>query len=413
MKIESYRARTIIRTSHPSMFSHSEAYLNPYQGCYHDCVYCDGKAESYHMHEDYGTRIRVKKNAPELLKTFFLQKGFLKRHKPSNLTKFIPNAKIKDPPRVLMTVGGGVCDVYQPAEKEVRMTRKLLEMMYKYAIPINILTKNVLVLRDLDILKKINEQSHVSVNFTITHIDDDIQAIFEPNASSSSERFKAIKTLREEKIHSGIYFYPPLPFIGDTDENYSKMFKKAKDVGAEFVYCWGLTLKPGRSKNEYLKAIKKHFPELLPKYKLLYSNNNKYGIPDHKQIKKVGYIWPEMKAYSYNYEAGIPYTSTRYIPEGRIKNNLLLSAVLIKITYIKSCILQDKRSKELKALYKFSRFLETYNHDLAELENSELEMLTVGQDFLQKIIKNFIKDLKSQILEEIELKAYNKMKQKE
>jgi len=76
MIIEEYDAKSLVRTTKTSLFSWAEVYLNPYQGCEHDCVYCDGKAEGYYMHNDFGQRIRVKKNAPELLENYLKKQDY-------------------------------------------------------------------------------------------------------------------------------------------------------------------------------------------------------------------------------------------------------------------------------------------------------------------------------------------------
>ena len=317
MIIEPYKAKSLLRVSRPGLFSWSEVYLNPYQGCYHDCKYCDGKSEGYYMHEDFAERIKVKVNAPQLLEKFLKKKGFipLGREKTSTLIDFIPSLKEKafltQPGKFILFIGGGVCDVYQPAEKEIRITRKLLHIAYDYQFPVSILTKNELVLRDIDLLKKINENSYACCSFTITLADEIVQKIFEPRASTTAERFAALRKLRKEGIHSGVYFYPVLPFIGDTDENMQAIYDQAQKVNAEFVYCWGLTLKPGRNKQEFLETINTHFPALLSKYKRLYSNNNRYGHPDATQFEG---IHPEVKGYKLGYEHKLPYAARRYIP---------------------------------------------------------------------------------------------------
>ena len=77
MIIEENEAKSLVRIGRPSMFSWAEVHLNPYQGCYHDCKYCDGKSEGYHMHEDFSSRIKVKKNAPKLLEQFLKKRGFI------------------------------------------------------------------------------------------------------------------------------------------------------------------------------------------------------------------------------------------------------------------------------------------------------------------------------------------------
>ncbi len=410
MIIEEYNAKTVIRTSTPGLFSWSEVYLNPYQGCSHDCKYCDGKSEGYYMHEDFGERIRVKVNAPHLLEQYLRKKGFIpfRREKTSTLVDFIPSlkegAQLTQPGKFILFIGGGVCDVYQPAEAQVEMTRKLLQIAYDYQFPVSILTKNRLVLRDLDLLKKINEDTHARCSFTITLADEKIQSIFEPKASTTQERFEAIKTLRKEGIHSGVYFYPVLPFIGDTDENMHAIYEKAKRVRAEFVYCWGLTLKPGRNKQEFLLTVKKYLPSLLSKYQKLYGNNNKYGNVDQNQFKKMGLVWPEIKGYKLGYEYRLPYTAERYVPEGRIAMNLRVSAVLIKIAYIKRYLLHNSQS-DVCPLYQASRFLESHQKGISEITPEERETLPIAEEVYPYILE-IIKEKKSRYLEKLEEKAY-------
>ncbi|MFX0016475.1 MAG: radical SAM protein [Promethearchaeota archaeon] len=408
MIIEEYNAKSLMRKSSPSLFSWSEHYLNPYQGCYHDCQYCDGKSEVYHMHEDFGDRIRVKKNAPHLLERFLKKQGLYSTYHSSTLDSHLQlrGSKKYPKPKFILFIGGGVCDVYQPAEKQVKMTRTLLHLAQMYNVPIQILTKSTLVLRDLDILKKINESNFVAVNFSITLMDEQAQQIFEPRASPTSERLYAIKKLREEGIHSGIYFYPPLPFIGDTDENMKAIFQKAKEVDAEFVYVWSLTLKPGRNKVSFFRTIQKHYPHLLSKYRQLYGNNNKYGTLDHFQLKKLNLIYPEIKAFKYNHELNLPYASKRYIPLGRVENNLRLAEILLRAAYIKSCIIREQSSSETYQLNKAVSFLEQHPQDVFKLDKSKFRALNIPQAAHPYIIDIFLNE-KSTLLEELERNAYN------
>ncbi len=404
--IEYYNAKSLIRTSNPSLFSWSEIYLNPYQGCSHDCKYCDGKSEGYYMHEDFAERIKVKANAPPLLEQYLRKRGFipLRREKTSTLLDFAPGLKgqVTQPAKFILFIGGGVCDVYQPAENKTKMTRKLLRIAYDYKFPVCILTKNTLVLRDVDLLKKINNDSYACCSFTIT-LTDDTQKIFEPNASTTKERFEAVKTLRNNGIHAGIYFYPVLPFIGDTDENMQYIYDTAQKVKAEFVYCWGLTLKPGRSKKEFLYTIKEHFPSLLPKYERLYGNNSKYGHVDRTQFKKMGLVYPEIKGFKLGYRLQLPYTAERFIPEGRIATNLKIAAVLTKMAYIKGCILQ---SLPTRPLYEAAHFLEKYHKDVAALTGAEMKKLPIAKE-VHPYINEFVTNTKSKYLEELEKTAYN------
>ena len=411
MIIEEYESKSLIRTTRTSLFSWSELYLNPYQGCYHDCKYCDGKSEGYYMHEDFGNRIKVKKNAPQLLEQYLKKSGFfpINRKKTSTLIDHFPDLKESAntnlPGKSVIFIGGGVCDVYQPVEKEIKMTRKLLQIAYDYKFPVFFLTKNNLILRDLDLLKKINEDSFVCASFTITLADEEEQKIFEPRASSTQERFEAIEILRKDGIHSGVYFYPVLPFIGDTEENMRSIYKNAKDVGAEFIYCWGLTLKPGRNKNEFMNTLREHFPQLHGKYSKLYGNEDKYGNLDREQFKKLGLIWPEIQGYKLGYEHGLDYTAERYVPEGRIKSNLLLSSLLHRIAYLKSFFIKSSKY-EVRQLNLAAKFLSTFSKDIAKIEEEERGKLELDKTIIP-YIDEFLKKGKSSSLDELETKAYD------
>ncbi|TET80320.1 MAG: radical SAM protein [Candidatus Heimdallarchaeota archaeon] len=421
MIIEEYDAKSLVRTARTSLFSWAEVYLNPYQGCEHDCVYCDGKAESYYMHDDFGQRIRVKKNAPELLELYFKKQGFfpVNREKTSTLIDYFPNlresADSSKKKKFVLFIGGGVCDVYQPAEKEVKMTRKLLQIAYDYKIPVFFLTKNTLILRDLDLLKKINEESYACASFTITLTDEKKQKIFEPNASTSQERFEAVEKLRDEGIHSGIYFYPTLPFIGDTEENMNSIYKTGKGVGAEFIYCWGLTLKPGRNKNQFMKALQDHFSEYYQKYKELYGNEDKYGNLDSKKFEELGLIWPEIRGYKLGYELKIDYTSKRYVPEGRIETNLIIAEVLHRLAYLKSFFIKSSKY-ETRQLNLTAKYLNSFSKDISEMSDEVRRKLDIDK-VVVPYIEEYLQEKRSKTLKSIEEEAYTSvsryLKQKE
>ncbi|MCG3222762.1 MAG: radical SAM protein [Candidatus Heimdallarchaeota archaeon] len=410
MIIEKIKTKTLVRKSGVSLFSWGEVTLNPYQGCYHNCSYCDGYSEGYYMHDDFSERIKVKTNAPYLFEQFLKKEGFIpiNREKTSTLMDYIPSLKEKKdynhPPKYIIFLGGGVCDVYQPAEKEIKLTRKLLQVAYDYSMPVFILTKNAYVLRDLDILKKINEDTYACVNFTITLADEDAQKAFEPRASTSQERFEAIKKLREEGIHSGVFFYPTLPFIGDKEENIKSIYQQAKNVGAEFIYCWGLTLKPGRNKRHFFNSLEKYNPDLLPKYERLYGNNDKYGNWDYEQFKELGLIMPEVLGYRTGYKLGINYTAERYVPEGRIETNLKLSELFIKIAYLKRSILHNTQS-EVKRFSEAVKFFETFQKDISKLSDEEIRKFPISRHVLPYAVE-YIEEKKSHYLDSLEKKSY-------
>jgi DNA repair photolyase len=303
MDIEYYKAKSLVREDKAG----KDVRLNPYQGCEHDCVYCDGKSEGYHMHADFGTKIRVKENAPELLEQYLRKKGFLPINRKRTGTLLdLGIEPAAQPEKFTIGISGGVCDVYQPAEAKVGMSRKMLQIVYDYGFPVSLLTKNKLVLKDLDMLRKINKDSDATVCMTIVFSRENecLREIFEPGASTISERFETLKTLHENGISTGIWMLPILPWLCDAEENLESLVQDAADAGVGFILPGGLTLKPGRSKDEFMACLEMHFPELVEKYARLYGNNHKYGPPDEVQAARMGIQeWiPKLKTYCKKYE---------------------------------------------------------------------------------------------------------------
>jgi DNA repair photolyase len=287
MDIEYYKAKSLVREGKDG----KDVRLNPYQGCEHDCVYCDGKSEGYHMHADFGTKIRVKENAPELLEQYLRKKGFLPLNRKRTGTLMDLGIELpKQPDKFVIGISGGVCDVYQPAEAEIGMSRKMLQIVYDYDFSVSILTKNKLVLKDLDLLKKINEKAGATICMTVvfSRENERLREIFEPRASTIAERFETLKILHDNGISTGIWMLPILPWLCDNEENLESMVKDAVDAGVGFILPGGLTLKPGRSKDEFMACLERQFPELVPKYAKLYGNNHKYGPPDDGQAARMG-----------------------------------------------------------------------------------------------------------------------------
>ena len=402
MIVEETQAKTLIRKYKIEDWWWSEASLNPYQGCYHNCVYCDGKAESYYMHEDFGTHIKVKINAPSLLEKFLHKEGFIaiNRKKTPNLIEYLPNYnhKISQPAKFICAVGGGVTDVYQPVEPQRKLTRSLLNIFLDYNIPVQLLTKNVNVLRDIDLLLQINKSSYANVGFSITIVDKKTQKIFEPRASSTEARFEALQQIRDAGIHGGVMFMPILPLIGDTIDNMREMYFWAKEVGAEYVLPAGLTLKPGRSKEEFMRVIKSYFPENLEAYSQLYGNNDKYGTLDTKKFKELELTSPYLLGLELSKKTGIPSRMPRYIPEGRIKPNLKISTFLFRIAFMKSILTHNKEM--VYPLKKAAYSIEQFNSNIQDLSLEELSFISndnktrlIIQDLIQKGTSTYLKSI--------------------
>lgn len=153
--------------------------VNPYNGCLIACTYCDSRSIKYHMPKDFENDIIVKEEAHLVLQKQILQSRSLPRD---------------------VVVIGGTTDGYQGAEKKFRTTRNILKMLQKFRFPVHVITKSDLVLEDIDILKKISEETWCSVSVTITSTDEQHTQFLEKRAVSAASRFELIQKLRQQGI---------------------------------------------------------------------------------------------------------------------------------------------------------------------------------------------------------------------
>jgi len=172
-----------------------------------------------------------------------------------------------------MMVGGGVGDSYQAVEKRYQLTRRVLALIAEHNFPTHILTKSTLVERDLDILKKINAMNRALVSFSFSSVDDEISSIVEPGVPSPSERLLTLKRFKQAGLVCGMFLMPVVPFITDGPESIERSVKKAKEIGLDFIIFSGMTLKNGRQKDYFLKRIRRHYPELLAHYDMIYTGD--------------------------------------------------------------------------------------------------------------------------------------------
>jgi len=247
--------------------------MNLYRGCLHNCVYCDGRAERYYVDGEFGKDIIVKNNASEIFNR-----------------KLNPKRKRIPFKQSYIMLGGGVGDAYQPIEKKYRIARKAIKIIYKYNFPIHILTKSVLVKRDIDIIKKIDEKRKAIVSFSFSSTNAKVSSIFEPGVPTPRERFDSITYFKKQGISCGMYLMPVIPFITDTPEIMEKTIKNAVEAGIDFIIFSGLTLRFGRQKSYFLNSLKKHFPEYMAEYKKLYTDN-KLGTADEKYYHSLNMLF--------------------------------------------------------------------------------------------------------------------------
>ena len=201
-----------------------------YRGCSHGCIYCDSRSKCYqfsHAFED----IEVKQNAPELLENCLRKKR-----------------------KRCMIGTGSMCDPYIPLEKELCLMRRCLEIIEKYYFGAALITKSDLVLRDLDLLARINNKTKAVVQMTLTTADDELCKIIEPGVCPTSRRFEVLQACHEAGIPTVVWFSPLLPFINDTRENIDGIIDYCIHSGVKAIICFGIGVTLREGNREYFYA---------------------------------------------------------------------------------------------------------------------------------------------------------------
>lgn len=179
-------------------------------------------------------------------------------------------------------------DPYIQLEEKLQNTRKCLEIIEKYGFGLAIQTKSSRILRDLDLLKSINNKSKCIVQMTLTTYDEELCKIIEPNVSTTKERFEVLKVMRDNDIPTVVCLTPILPYINDTEENIRGILNycvEAKVKGI-IVFGIGLTLRDG-NREYYYKNLDKNFKGLREKYISKYGNSYEVVSENHEILMKI------------------------------------------------------------------------------------------------------------------------------
>jgi DNA repair photolyase len=363
------------------------ASISPYKACEHGCNYCDGRSERYHASEDFDNIIYVKINAIEVLKKE-LDRLFPKQ---STLSDFGMKSKYGyEKIKPVVAISSGISDAYQPAEEKYGLTRKILELLLEYEIPIYVMTKSDLVLRDLDLLKDLNETSWCNVSFSLSTADKKVAAIFEPKATSPKKRFEAMKKVSKAGILTGVTYMPIIPYISDSVEQLEDVIRNSKENGAQYILAASMTMRDLQSKRFY-ETIKKHYPHLVEEYQKLYVKGYQ---PDSQYLQSL-YINIKNICKKYDMPRFIP----RYIPEDERKTNFQVSTHLLLISYFLG--LTEKRYESEPCL-RMARVIENLDEDIRDLyENDRLDEIRGINKNLKNIIAEYLKTGKSTMLEEL------------
>ena len=190
--------------------------MNLYRGCQHGCIYCDSRSLCYHMNHRFED-VAVKKNGAQLLELA------LKRKR-----------------RPCMIATGSMSDPYTPIEAELGLTRRALEVIERYGCGVSILTKSDLILRDLDILRRINLRAKAVVQLTLTTMDDKLCRMIEPGVCPTSRRIEVLKAFQKAGIPTVVWLCPVLPFINDTEENVRGILDLCFEAKVQGIISFGM-----------------------------------------------------------------------------------------------------------------------------------------------------------------------------
>lgn len=237
--------------------------MNLYRGCSHGCIYCDSRSRCYQMNHDFED-IEVKENAIELLENALRSKR-----------------------KKCMIGTGAMSDPYLPLESQLAYTRKALSLVYDYGFGVTLITKSDLVLRDLDLLKKINEQTKCVVQMTVTTHDEALCRKLEPGVCTTRARFAALKKIREAGIPTVVWLCPILPFINDTEENIAGILNDCAQAKVHGVlnFGMGLTLREG-NREYFYSRLDRLFPGLKERYIHTYGNAYAVNSPNNAALMR-------------------------------------------------------------------------------------------------------------------------------
>lgn len=238
--------------------------MNLYRGCTHGCIYCDSRSKCYQMAHDFED-IEVKENALDLLEAALRRKR-----------------------KRCMIGTGAMSDPYMPLEKRLEYTRRALLLIEQYGFGIALQTKSDLILRDLEILKRINGKTKAVVQITLTTADEELCRIIEPNVCTTKRRFEVLKTLHDEGIPTVVWLCPILPYLNDTEDNIKRLLEMCIEAKVRGILCFGmgLTLREG-NREFFYEQLDRHFPMLKQRYIRNFGNQYVVNSPHDAELMRL------------------------------------------------------------------------------------------------------------------------------
>lgn len=260
--MEWIKAKSILqKTSYGKEWFGIDYNMNLYKGCSHGCIYCDSRSSCYQI-ENFD-QVRAKEN-----EIVILEKELKSKRKKG-------------------VIGiGAMSDTYNPWEEKMLITRKALQLIEQYKFGVSMETKSKLMIRDIDILTKINQQADVILKYTITTTDDELAKKIEPYVSLPNQRLIAMEKLAKAGLFVGTLMTPILPFITDSEENIKQVIRASAKHGAKFVYTMGGVTLRDNQRDYYYEKLDRLFPKMKQKYQATYGNQY-FCQPVNQQLRQV------------------------------------------------------------------------------------------------------------------------------
>lgn len=272
VRFEALQAKSILNpVKAPSMpFEWS---INPYRGCQHGCSFCYARSTHAFLGEatddTFQNHVFMKTNAAQSLE--------------EQLSKLTQGGRRSLKGSIAI---GTATDPYQQAEGKALLTRSCLEVLVKYKAHVTITTRSPLVLRDLDLLKKMN---NISVNFSINTLDQAVWRSLEPSTPSPSQRLGAVRQLNEAGIRASIFLAPIVPFLTDGEKDLEAVIRGGAEAGAAFIMPSFMRLSTPEVKCWFFQCIREKYPHLTAEMARLYQRSayvpNDYKEPVMKTIQ--------------------------------------------------------------------------------------------------------------------------------
>ena len=255
-------------------FFYADWNMNLYRGCSHGCIYCDSRSVCYRL--DHFDQVRPKHDALRML-----------------------DEELRGKRRRGVITMGAMSDPYNPLEKDLLLTRGALEVILRRGCGAAFTTKSALCARDAALLSDISRRAPVCARLTITCADDSLCRRVEPHVSTSSERFRALRTLSDAGVFAGVWLNPVLPFMTDSPDNILGVVRRAADSGARFVVCFfSMTLRTG-NREYYFNALQRDFPGVRERYLSHFGNAYECVSPRAEELyalfcdecRRLGLLW--------------------------------------------------------------------------------------------------------------------------